>query len=105
MNKVIRVKCFMENETWSLGREAKEYAAKRTGLQEVVNFIQKNDRNGDMMDYYKEVLAGEADKDAFLDRVTEYLYDLKEQNKEARLYNDNRIVWKYLDVAMRGNRR
>lgn len=103
MGKVFRVKSWMEQDLMLVGSEPKEYHAKRTGLAEVVNFIQSNDRNGDMQDYYNEVLAGEADKDAFVDRIEEYLMDVIKQNSEARLYNDNLVVFKYLQIANRGN--
>lgn len=102
MGKVFRVKRWMEQETWLVGSEAKEYKAKRTGLKEVANFIQANDRNGDMADYYQEVLAGDADPEAFAIRVEEYLMDWAQQNREAGDHNENRIIWKYLKVVNGG---
>lgn len=102
MNKVFRVQSWMEQDLTLVGSEEKAYTAKRTGLKEVVNFIQSNDRHGDMVDYYNEVLAGDADPEEFAIRLEEYLMDVAQQNKEAGLHTDNRLIWKYLKVVNGG---
>lgn len=99
MSKVFRVKKWYDDSVEIKGTEQKEYKAKRTGLEEVLNFITANDKNDDMVSYYNEVLAGEAGEIEFLARVEEYLLDVAQQNKEAGLHNDNRVIWKYLKIV------